>query len=386
MIEDLIPSVVEPFLPIAEQFAHQGAITGLKRFGNGNINDTFLVTLDDPSQTCFVLQRINTRVFHNPRHVMSNMVTLTEHIHQKLTQEPVAPGSVRRWEMPRVVMTKAHQDHWSSGNGDYWRAISYIEGSESFDTLQTPTQAEEVGYALGRFHHLLCDLAPDRLVDTLPGFHITPQYLSQYQRVLSQVESLGSKPHSLEIQHCLDFIGDRQTWCAVLENAKQKRKLPLRLTHGDPKVNNIMFDRTSGKAVSIVDLDTAKPGLIHYDLGDCLRSGCNLLGEETDNWQAVTFEPELCQAILKGYLTQASQFFTEHDYFYLIDAARVIAFELGLRFFTDYLAGNVYFKTKYPEHNLARALVQFQLTASIEAQTQTLAALIGDLQKVKKDD
>ncbi len=158
----------------------------------------------------------------------------------------------------------------------------------------------------------------------------------------------------------------------ALEKARAQGRLRLRPIHGDPKVNNVMLDTATGQAVGMVDLDTVKPGLVHYDIGDCLRSGCNPLGEETEDWEAVRFEPELCRAILAGYLSLARDFLTETDYAYLYDAIRLLAFELGLRFFTDYLAGNVYFKARHPEHNLVRALVQFKLTESIESQAAAI--------------
>lgn len=360
---------------IANQFSHQGAIVSLKAFGNGNINDTFLVSLDNPEQTSFVLQRINHQVFKNPAAVMGNMVCVTEHIHRKLQENPLD----RPWQIPRVILTTQGQDHWDSGTGDYWRAISFIEGSESFDTLTSLQQAEEVGTALGIFHQLLSDLSPNQLIDTLPGFHHTPDYLAQYQGAIAnpirEIETLKS-----EIQFCHDFIETRAAWCGILEQAKQSGTLPLRLMHGDPKVNNIMFDRQTGLAVSVIDLDTTKPGLIHYDIGDCLRSGCNSLGEETQDWQAVTFNLDFCRAILRGYLPQCQNFLTHADYRYLFDAIRLIAFELGLRFFTDFLNGDRYFKTRYPEHNLIRALVQFQLTTSIEAQAAAIQGIIHDIQ------
>jgi hypothetical protein len=140
-----------------------------------------------------------------------------------------------------------------------------------------------------------------------------------------------------------------------------------------------MMDNATGKAISIVDLDTVKPGLVHYDIGDCLRSGCNPLGEETEQWEMVRFDPELCQAILQGYLSLARDFLTESDYEYLYDSIRLIAFELGLRFFTDYLEGNVYFKANHQEHNLARALVQFKLTENIESQKEAIQFIIRDM-------
>ena len=140
-----------------------------------------------------------------------------------------------------------------------------------------------------------------------------------------------------------------------------------------------MMDLATGQAVGLVDLDTVKPGLVHYDLGDCLRSGCNPLGEETEHWEAVRFDPDLGRAILQGYLALAGDFLTDHDYDYLYDAIRLLAFELGLRFFTDYLEGNVYFKARHRDHNLARALVQFKLTESIESQAAAMRAIIRDL-------
>ena len=187
------------------------------------------------------------------------------------------------------------------------------------------------------------------------------------------------RSRSPEVDYGLRFVAERRAWAPVLEEARAQGKLRLRPMHGDPKVNNVMLDTATGQAVGLVDLDTVKPGLVHYDIGDCLRSGGNLLGEETEAWEAVRFEPELGRAILQGYLSQAQDFLAETDYAYLYDAIRLLAFELGLRFFTDYLAGNVYFKAKHPEHNLVRALVQFKLTESIESQAGAIGAIIRDL-------
>jgi Ser/Thr protein kinase RdoA (MazF antagonist) len=384
-------------ISIADQFVHQGQITELQPFGNGNINDTFLVSLEnqeqtsDSQQTRFVLQRINTQVFRQPEWVMGNMSIYCAHVRERLQHHPLE----RRWEVPHVIFTRSDQDYWQDQEGNFWRAISFIEGSESFDTLHDVNHAREIGYALGMFHTLVSDLPPEKLADTLMGYHITPQYLQHYHQVLEQVLTTSALQISgqasgqtssqtliPEVKHCLEFIQTRQGWATVLEDAKASGKLPLRLMHGDPKVNNVMFDRATGQAVSVIDLDTVKPGLVHYDIGDCLRSGCNPAGEETQAWEAVRFDLDLCQALLQGYGSVAHTFLTENDYAYLFDAIRLIAFELGLRFFTDYLAGSVYFKVKYPEHNLHRALVQFQLTASIEAQKASIQALVNDLTRV----
>lgn len=357
-------------IAIAQQFTSQDKITEVKPFGSGNINDTFLVTLDSPQERRFILQKINTQVFPQPQLVMENISTVTQHISHCLQNTNLN----RRWEILRVLLTQDNRNYYQDTDGSFWRGISFIANSQSFDIIKDTEQAKEIGYGLGTFHHLINDLSPAKLADTLPGFHITPLYLEQYNRVVAQT----NPPPSAEVKYCLDFICDRASLSHILETAKAEGKLPLRLMHGDPKINNVLFDITTNQAVSVIDLDTVKPGLVHYDIGDCLRSGCNPVGEETQAWETVLFDPDLCQGILQGYLSVAKAFLTENDYIYIYDAIRLIAFELGLRFFADYLAGNVYFKVKYPEHNLARALVQFKLTESIESQSETIRRIIND--------
>jgi Ser/Thr protein kinase RdoA (MazF antagonist) len=163
----------------------------------------------------------------------------------------------------------------------------------------------------------------------------------------------------------------------VLENAKERGELRLRPIHGDPKISNIMIDDATGKGTCIIDLDTVKPGLIHYDFGDCLRSSCNPAGEETLNLKSVLFDMDLCEAIVKGYMACARSFLTDADREYLYDGIRLITFELGLRFFADYIAGNVYFNTRYDEQNLNRARVQFKLAESIEARESQIQGILN---------
>ena len=359
---------------IAEQFEPEGQVLDVQEYGSGNVNDTFLVTLDSSAERYFVLQRINQRVFRRPELIVLNIRTFTRHVAERLRREQTDPH--RRWQVPRLIPTKDSQDFFVDSVGSFWRAISYIQGSKSWTKIQGAEHAQEVGYALGRFHSLISDLEVETLHDTLEGFHITPRYLKHYDEVLTQQ---GAKPASPEVEYGLRFIEERRKWASVLEDAKAHNQLFLRPIHGDPKVDNVMIDETTGQAVSIVDLDTVKPGLVHYDIGDCLRSCCNPLGEETHAVEAVRFEADLCRAILRGYLAASNNFLHENDYAYLYDCIRLIAFELGLRFFTDYLEGNVYFKARHPEHNLCRALVQFRLAANIEAQEAEIRAIIGEL-------
>ena len=355
---------------IADRFVTSTGIANIQQYGSGNINSTFLVTLD--LQPPFILQRLNTAVFCQPELVMDNICVLSAHVNQRLKQFDLPAN--RRWLIPQILLTKEKQHHYIAEDGSFWRAMSFIDNSQSFDTIQSPNHAREIGYGLGMFHLLLDDLPTDRLADTLEGFHITPRYLKHYEKIVAQ-NKVKSSP---EVDYCLKFIRDRPHLPHVLETAKAAGKLKLRTIHGDPKINNIMIDCDTRQAVATIDLDTVKPGLIHYDIGDCLRSGCNPLGEETDTWEQVSFEPELARAILQGYLSIA-HFLTEEDYEYIYDSIALLAFELGLRFFTDYLQGNVYFNVTHAEHNLARALVQFKLTESIEQQEPSIKAIIANL-------
>ncbi len=364
----------EALIAIADRFSHPGQVTDLRPFGNGNINDTFLVTVDVPGDHQFILQRINTQVFHHPQWVMENMRIVTEHIHEQLQHTPLD----RRWETPRVLLTRDEQDHYEDDAGSFWRAISFIDQSAALDQIQDVEHAREVGFALGTFHRLVQGIPAEKLKDTLEGFHITPGYIEHYKTTLETSKAVRSVP----LNRCLRLVRDRMIMGDVLENAKFRGDLPVRIMHGDPKVNNVMIDIATQKSISVVDLDTVKPGLIHYDIGDCLRSGCNRLGEETENFDQVKFDLNLCTGILQGYLPEMRSVLREADYDYLYDAVRVITFELGLRFLTDHLAGNVYFKAKDDEHNLRRAIVQFRLMESLEAQEDAVRKVIQDCREI----
>jgi Ser/Thr protein kinase RdoA (MazF antagonist) len=360
---------------VASRFALPGPVVAIRELGTGNVNDTYLVTVRPAgkAEKHLVLQRINTRVFSRPDLVMGNILRLGDHV--EALRRRGARRAARRWEVPRALPALDGVHHWVEEGGDVWRTITFVEGSRSFDTIGDPAQAREVGLGLGQFHALISDLPVAELADTLEGFHVTPGYLAQFQRVLRRT----AVPLTPQAQHCIAFIRAREAFVSVLEDAKAAGRLPLRPIHGDPKINNVMMDVDSGAAIALVDLDTVKPGLVHYDIGDCLRSGCNRLGEETDDWRSVQFDLTLCEALLEGYGAVAHQFLTPADYDHLFDAIRLIAFELGLRFFTDHLAGDVYFKISRPGHNLQRALVQFRLTESIEAQAPQIRAIVERL-------
>lgn len=360
---------------IAGLFHPPEQITGISQLGSGNVNDTFLVTLNrSASRQAFVMQRLNTDVFDKPELVMRNLLRLGIHVEQRLAQQPPELTG-RRWEVPKVLPTLDADGHWVEHQGEFWRSITYIGAATTTDVIQDDIHARELGYGLGMFHHLISDLPTNELADTLENFHITPAYLADFDAV--RADAAGEMTPRL--QEALNFIENRREGIDVLEQACARGELKRRPIHGDPKINNVMIDESTGHAVGLIDLDTVKPGLVHYDIGDCLRSCCNRLGEETREPENVRFDLGLCRSILQGYLAIGRSFLTPDDFRYLPDCIRLIPLELGLRFLTDHLEGDHYFRTDRADHNLDRALVQFALTRSIEQQWSALQDLVREL-------
>ena len=339
-----------PLNVAAQQFSR--TVVNIQPLGNGFINDTYLVITDTKP---FVLQKINRHVFPQPEQIMANLTVLNQHLNQINDSQIIL-------KIPQLLKTDNGHDFFCDDQGDYWRALSYIANTESLETISNLAQAEQVGYALGQFHRLTHNLDSANLFDTLPGFHITPGYLNDYLTV-------SGKSKVKKDPYCVDFITRYQSIVNDLEIAKEQGLLSVSVIHGDPKLNNFLFDKTSQRIVSLIDLDTVKPGLIHTDIGDCLRSCCHNL--ETDE-----FNLEIGQALLTSYLKEMGTLLTDNDYFFLYPAIRLIPFELGIRFYTDYLEGNRYFKVTETSQNLMRASAQFRLCANVMAQEVAIKDLI----------
>ncbi|MDH3514419.1 MAG: aminoglycoside phosphotransferase family protein [Gammaproteobacteria bacterium] len=356
---------------IARRFVPVGQTCTVHPLGHGLINDSFVVSAN--SIPLAVLQRINRHVFPKPGLIMENLRVLEEHVRGRSVSGRAGDNGIR---LPKILKTPDGSDHVIDPEGGFWRALEYIEDSRTIETITDIGQAEEVGAALGRFHSQIRDLEPARLHQTLPGFHDAPGYFARFLRASARPRRVNASP---DLLHGLSFVESRWSLTRVLEQARRDGRLTIRPIHGDTKLNNFLFNKSTGKAVSLIDLDTVQPGLIHYDIGDCLRSCANPAGESPGDIAAVHFDLGIGRAILEKYLSETRGFLTRHDIEYFYDAIRLIPFELGLRFLTDHLEGDHYFKTDRPGHNLHRALVQFRLTASIEKHEQPIKELIANL-------
>lgn len=334
--------------------------------GQGNINDTFLVRSKD---TSFVLQRINAQVFPDPQILIDNLHQLSQHLSSLTTV------TTQRWEdamlIPALDGSSSVRDH----KGGVWRALTYIEDSICFSHAATVLQAEQTGWALGHFHKRLLGLEHKKIKIPLPGFHCLGNYLEQYARHNGETAQESNSP---EIQFCRGVIKEYQEDALLLERTVSERKHTARLTHGDPKIANVLFDKKSGLAISLIDLDTVGPGLPQHDIGDCLRSVCNGGGEES-SVDETSFDLALCKATLKGYFRAAEGFLVPNESELIYNGLKAITYELGLRFFMDYLQGCLYFKCHTPEDTLRKAQVQFTLLQDIIAKGDAIRQLTRQL-------
>lgn len=329
--------------------------------GQGNINDTFLIHAKDKS---FVLQRINEQVFPSPQLLIDNLRELTRH----LTSNP--DTATQRWEDAVLVPALDGSLSVVDSSGSMWRALSHIKESITITRANTSLLAEQTGWALGHFHKRIIGLDIQKMHTPLPGFHQLSGYLRHYDQLATDRQTKDSG----DIRFCRKMIKKERESALSLEKRSTRGEIQQRIIHGDPKIANVLFDRTSSLAVSLIDLDTVGPGLLHHDLGDCLRSVCNTAGEESDPTQA-TFDLDLCRCALKGYFHEAGKLLMPVDKRLIYEGVTSITFELGLRFFTDYLQGGIYFKCRNPEETLQKALVQFFLLQDIIKQQKAFSGL-----------
>ncbi len=331
--------------------------------GSGNINDTYLVQSISHS---FVLQRINRDVFKEPLRVINNFQKVSNHLIQNKNE------ARRQLQVAEPVLTTDNCLYYRDDFGAFWRAQTYIE-HKNYLVLTSPGQARQVGQVLASFHRLVGDLNIQGLLDPLPGFHYLPGYLQEYDHEM-QKRQTGTVA-TREVQLCMAAVERYRLQATTLEMAQNNGILTLQPIHGDPKVDNFVFNE-HGDVTGLIDLDTVAMGLVHYDLGDCLRSCCNRSGETGKDDIAVPFDMIFCRALLDGYFTDSAQLLTYEQRDYVFDGVLLICFELGLRFFTDHLRGNIYFKVQQDGDNLFKALRQFRLADAIAEREQEIRDMV----------
>ena len=356
---------------IAREFALSGEIVSASPYGSGHINDTFKVDVKPAGgPRRYVLQRINHHVFRRPDELMANVERVCAHAHAKLKTAGETDADRRTL---RLIPTRAGKAWHIDAAGNRWRCYHFIEGATGHDVVRSPAQAFAAAKAFGAFQALLADLPGGRLHETIPDFHHTPSRFARFQQALAQDAQGRAAACVPEIAFALA----RSHEVNVVVDALRDGTLPERVTHNDTKLNNVLLDDVTQEGVCVIDLDTVMPGSVLYDFGDLVRTSTSPAAEDETDLSKVRLQLPMFEALVKGYLASADGFLTPKEKELLPFAGKLITFEIGLRFLTDWLEGDVYFKIKRPTHNLDRARTQFKLVESIEAQLPAMQALIA---------
>lgn len=354
---------------IASKFQLSGRPVSMEICTFGHINDTYMVTTEAASGDIrrYVLQRINHHVFQNPAQVMENMAAVTQHLRTKVTE---AGGNPER-EALTLVPTVDGQTWTQTPDGDYWRACLYIEGASTYNEA-TPQLFYNAGKAFGEFMKLLDDFPAETLHETIPQFHDTRK---RYNDLMQAVEK-DAAGRADEVLAEIEFARKREPDAPLVLDLIASGKIPLRVTHNDTKLNNVMIDDETGEAVCVLDLDTVMPGSALYDFGDAVRFGASTAAEDETDLSKVGIDLDLFREFTNGYLSAAGEFLTPTELNYLAFSAKLITYELGMRFLTDHLNGDVYFRIHRPNHNLDRARTQFKLVEDMEAKMDKMNAIV----------
>ena len=335
----------------------------VKPFGEGHINETYAVYMADHDGNdvpLYVLQRININVFKNPDQVMDNIFGVTEYLRSIIRRDG---GDLDR-ESLSYIKTKSGDSYFEDEKGQPWRCLHYVPNSVCYQQVEKPEQFYQSALSFGHFLKQLGDYPAESLYETIPQFHDTRKRFRDFE----DAQRKDVKNRARLCRQEIDFVLSRKDDCGVLMNQLEEGKLPLRVTHNDTKLNNILFDQDTDKGLCIIDLDTIMPGLAANDFGDSIRFGASTAEEDEQDLDKVHFDISLYDIYVKGYLEMAKDVLTPEEIKSLPWGARLMTLECGMRFLADFLQGDVYFKTAYPEHNLVRARTQFRLVKEMEEQ------------------
>jgi len=370
---DPIPTQTQPkhdMRKVGADFEIPGEFVSAVPYGSGHINDTYAATYTGPGGTRrYIQQRINHVIFKNPVSLMENIARVTDHQRRKMAAAGVADLDRRALATIRSREGRAwHQDE----EGNTWRTYIFIEGATAHDSIQSPVQAFQAARAFGQFQATLTDLGGGRLHDTIPDFHHTPKRLD----ALISAIGLDSRNRAAEAAAEIEFILARAPLTSVLLDKQAAGLIPERITHNDTKLNNVLLDNTTSEGICVIDLDTVMPGLLLYDFGDMVRTATSPRPEDERDLSPIHMRMPMFEALVDGYLTSANHFLTPTEKECLAFSGRLITLEIGMRFLTDFLMGDTYFKIKRPDHNLDRCRTQLKLVASIEEQEEKMNGIV----------
>ena len=351
-------------------------VVGALRYGQGHINDTFVVHTQPEDRCCrrFILQRMSAAAFKHPDELMENITGVTEYLGREIEKH----GGDRDREAMRVLRPRdGDATFFTDSAGGAWRVYPFVEGTICYQSAESPELFAASGRAFGRFQRLLGGYPAETLHETIPNFHNTEDRLAKFKAALA-ADPLGrAKNCGPEIQ----FVLDREADCSVALNAMREGKLPLRVTHNDTKLNNVLMDEETREGVCIIDLDTVMPGLVIYDFGDSIRFGANHSAEDEKDLSKVNLDVDLFSVYTAAFLEGAGGSLTNEEIEYLPWGAKLMTLECGIRFLTDYIDGDHYFHINREGQNLDRCRTQFKLVSDMEARWAELEAIVSQYRK-----
>lgn len=354
------------YIEIIRHFRIEQNIVSVEHYGSGHINHTFLAKTE--GGTNYILQKINTSIFPKVEELMENILQVTSFLRERIVQQGGDAGR----ETMTVILTEDGKPYYMDRQENAWRVYLFIEDVVSYDQVEKKEDFYQCGMAIGRFQALLADFPADSLHEIIPDFHNTPKRYQDFEEAVAR----DSCQRAAEAAQEIAFVRARKTEMSILTNMLQEGELPLRVTHNDTKLNNILMDKKTQKAVCLIDLDTVMPGLSVYDFGDAIRFGANTAKEDETDIGKVSLSLELYQLCLRGFLEGTGGRLTQKELDMLPAGAKIMTLECGMRFLTDYLQGDVYYKIHREKHNLERCRTQLALVADMEKKWSQMCAAL----------
>lgn len=367
-------NIFSEMMQVLEQFCLSNKVVSVSQNTQGHINDTYFIFVEKQGTVVleYVLQKVNRKVFPDVEALMDNVARVTTFLQNQPMKEEDG-----RWETLTLIPTKSGAYYYVDADGECWRVYAYVKNTNSYNTFQKPGLLYEAALAFGKFVKLLDGFPAQTLHETIPSFHDTEARLLQLKSA-ADADIMGRRQ---EVGAELEFVRAREADIPFFNNMLRRGELPVRVTHNDTKLNNVLFDAETDKGVCVIDLDTVMPGLLAYDFGDAIRFGANTAAEDEPDLDKCRIDLERFEEYVKGFFCHGAGAITKNEIDTLPMAAKMMTLECGMRFLTDYLAGDTYFKIDRPRHNLDRARNQFKLVADMENNWDSMHKIVEKVTK-----